>query len=387
VAYVPGEARGDAAVVALACDQLIVGPRAVLGGPGAYEPTPDEIAAARQTIRNSLAKAKGRGWSLWAAMIDPNLKVFRASRLGDVEYFSDDELAEQPDRAKWQKDELVTEPGRPLKLSGSKAAEYDLANRVVDNFAQLKQYYGLEDDPALVEPGWADFLIRALASPGLAVLLLMIGFAGLYIELHSPGVGIGAFVAVVCFLLFFWSHYLGGTAGWLQVVLFSAGICCLLLELFVIPGFGIFGLGGGALVLASIVLASQTFHGLPKNEYQLDQLETSLLTVAGAAGGLIAFAVLMRRRLPRSRLLGHMMLEPPAGDEAETIRRREALVDFHELVGTRGTTATQLTPSGKARFGDALVDVIADGEVIGRGATVEVVKVQGNRVLVKEVES
>ncbi len=98
------------------------------------------------------------------------------------------------------------------------AVDYDLANRAVNNFAQLKQYYGLEDDPALVEPGWADFLIRALASPELAVLLLLIGGAALYIELHSPGMGLGAFVAVVCFLLFFWSRYLGGTAGWLASV-------------------------------------------------------------------------------------------------------------------------------------------------------------------------
>ena len=82
-----------------------------------------------------------------------------------------------------------------------------------------------------------------------------------------------------------------------------------------------------------------------------------------------------------------MMLEPPAGEEAETIRRREALVDFHELVGSQGTTTTQLTPGGKARFGDLLVDVIADGEVIDRGATIEVVDVRGNRVLVKEVDS
>ena len=82
-----------------------------------------------------------------------------------------------------------------------------------------------------------------------------------------------------------------------------------------------------------------------------------------------------------------MMLEPPAGEEAEDIRRREALVDFHELVGTRGTTTTQLTPGGKARFGDLLVDVIADGEVIDRGATIEVVEVRGSRVLVQEVDS
>ena len=192
----------------------------------------------------------------------------------------------------------------------------------------------------------------------------------------------------MCFLLFFWSRYLGHTAGWLEVLLFVAGVSCLLLEMFVIPGFGIFGLGGGAMVLASIVLASQTSKSfIPQNDYQREQLLTRCLTVAAAGVGMIVLAVLLRKRLPRSRLFGNLMLEPPAGEEAEIIRRREALVDFRDLVGTRGTTTTQLTPSGKARFGDLLVDVIADGEVIDRGAAIEVVEVRGSRVLVREVES
>ena len=388
VAYVPHEARSDAAIVALACDQLVMHPRAVLGGSGAYEPSAEEVQAVRQTIRKELAPRKGRSWSLVAAMIDPRLNVFRVNRLGDprdVEYFCDDELAEQLEPGKWEKGALITTPGIPLKLTGTQAEEYHLANHLVESFAQFKQYYGLENDPLLVEPGWADFLISALASPGVAVLLLVIGGAALYIELHAPGIGIGGFVATVCFLLFFWSRYLGGTADWLAVSLFVAGMSCLLLEVFVIPGFGIFGLGGGALVLCSLILASQTFLW-PRNEYQFDQLERSLLTIAAAGIGVIAVAVLIRKRLPRSRLLGRMMLEPPAGEEAQEIRRREALVDFHELLGTQGTTTTQLTPGGKARFGDLLVDVIADGEVIGRGATIEVVDVRGSRVLVKEVE-
>jgi membrane-bound ClpP family serine protease len=303
-----------------------------------------------------------------------------------VEYFCDEELKEQAGPGKWEKGALISVPGIPLRLSGTQADDFHLANHVVESFAQFKQYYDLENDPTLVEPGWADFLIQALASPGVAVLLLLIGGAALYIELHSPGIGVGAFVAALCFLLFFWSRYLGGTAGWLEVSLFVAGVACILLEIFVIPGFGIFGLGGGALVLASLILASQTFVW-PRNEYQFDQLERSLLTIATAGIGLIVVAVFLRRRLPRSPLLGRMMLEPPAGEEAETIRRREALVDRDDLRGQRGTATTQLTPGGKARFGDMLVDVIADGEVIERGAKIEVVKVQGNRVLVKEVTS
>lgn len=389
VAYIPNGtygARSVAAIIALCCDQVVVYPRTVLGGSGAYEPTPREIDDARQVIQNRLAPRKGRSWSLMAAMIDPRLTVFRAKRLGQVEYFCDEELKEQLDPDKWEKGAVVTTSGRPLRLDGIQADEYHLVNNVVENFAAFKQLYGLQNDPTLVEPGWADFLIRALASPGVAGLLLFIGVAALLIELQAPGTAVGGFVAAVCFLLFFWSHYLGGTAGWLEVTLFVAGVACLLLEIFVIPGFGIFGLGGGAMVLASIILASQTSGSIiPQNEYQFEQLQNSLLTIGAVGLGVIVLGAFLRKRLPRSRLFGHLMLEPPAGEEAETIRRREALVDFRDLVGTRGTATTQLTPSGKARIGDLLVDVMADGEVIDRGAAIEVVEVRGSRVLVREV--
>ncbi|MBN1394621.1 MAG: hypothetical protein JW959_06330 [Pirellulales bacterium] len=388
VAYVPDEARADAAVVALACDQMVVHPRAIIGGPGAGQPSEVEIEDARMVIRDKLAPETGRSWSLMAALVDPKLNVFRCTRLGDeknVEYFSDEERNEQPAPDKWKKESLVSTPGAPLQITGDQAERYHLANRVVDDFSGFKKYYGLENDPTLVEPGWADTLIRALASPGVAVLLLLCGGAGLYIELHTPGLGVGGFIAAVCFLVFFWSRYLGHTAEWLELILFVTGVSCLLLELFVIPGFGVFGLGGGVLILVSLVLASQTFIW-PRNAYQFERLQYSLLSVAGAMIGMILIAALLRHRLPRSRLFGHLMLAPPAGEEAERIGRREALVEYHDLVGRRGTTATQLTPGGKARFGDKLVDVIADGELIEPGATIKVVKVLGNRVLVEEVE-
>ena len=72
-------------------------------------------------------------------------------------------------------------------------------------------------------------------------------------------------------------------------------------------------------------------------------------------------------------------------EERETISRRELLVDLHELVGTKGVTATPLMPAGKARFADSIIDVIADGDMIEPGKPVEVVEVRGNRVVVREV--
>jgi len=252
VAYVPDRARCDAALVALACDQVVMHPQATLGGEGDYVFTEDDIAQIRKTLRDTIALKKARSWSLPAAMIDPKLEVFRCTRRGGkyTEYFCEEELAKQPDAAQWEKGPAVTRPGRPLEVDGRQAVEYGLANETATSFAEFRQLYGLENDPALLEPSWVDQLVEALASPYVAVLLLMIGGAALYGELHAPGIGVGGFLAAVCFVLFFWSRFLGGTADWLEVILFLLGVGCVMLEIFVLPGFGIFGLGGGALILA-----------------------------------------------------------------------------------------------------------------------------------------
>ena len=196
-------------------------------------------------IRESIAKEKFRSWSLIAAMIDPDLEVFRCSREGDVEYFCEDELAEQPNADTWKKGDRVTIAGKSLEVDGQQAKQYRLASHVVNNFEEFKKQYDLTEDPTLAEPGWADALIKALASPGIAALLLLIGGTALYVEVQMPGIGVGGFLATVCFTLFFWSNYMGGTAGWLEGMLFLLGVACLLMEVFVLPGFGIFGLGGG----------------------------------------------------------------------------------------------------------------------------------------------
>jgi membrane-bound serine protease (ClpP class) len=384
VAYIPSEARSDAAVVALACDQIVMAPNAVLGGSGAYEFSALEIQGVREFLRKELTPAKSRSWSLPAAIIDRDIAVYRDTRQGVVEYFCEDERLEQPAPNEWTRGEQVTTPGARFQTNGVAAVEYRLANHTAENFTQFREIYGLEHDPTLVEPSWADFLIQALASPGVAGLLLMIGGAAVYAELHSPGLGIGGFIAAVCFLLFFWSRFLGGTAGWLEAMLFVAGIGCLALEVFVLPGFGVFGLGGGALVIASVILASQTFI-LPHNEYQVGQLQTSLAIVGGASLGVVVLAAFMKRWLPHAPILNQVMLAPLSDEEKKSLSRSESLVDFGRLVGQQGVTTTQLTPSGKARFGNELVNVIAEGDFVASHTTIVVVAVHGNRVMVETV--
>jgi membrane-bound serine protease (ClpP class) len=248
---------------------------------------------------------------------------------------------------------------------------------VVGDFAALRKAYGVEGQVGFAEPGWADRLLTALASPELAWLLLLIGGAGLYIELKTPGVGLGGFVAMVAFIVYFWSQHLQGTSGWLEVMLFLAGIFCLAVEIFVIPGFGVLGLGGGLLVIASIVLASQSFV-LPANEYQIRQMQWSLLGILGAGVGVALLGVALRRVLPATPVLRDVFLAPPAAGPLD-----DAMLD--DMIGAEGTTTTRLAPAGKARIGGAVRDVTTEGELIEPGLPVRVVAVRGRRVVVRMV--
>jgi membrane-bound serine protease (ClpP class) len=386
VAYVPSEARADASLVALACSQLVVHPEAILGGPGGAQPSKDDLDLLRKVAKNPEGPWAHRGWSSVLAMVDADMEMYEYVRRGQRQLFSLEEMEElskrDPTAAQWIKGQRVSIRGG---LKGAQAGQLGLADFVVRDFAELQKEFSLEEGVPWAEPGWAQHLIDLLARPEVAGLLLAIGFFALYFELHTPGVGLGGFIATVCFLLFFWSRFLGGTAGWLEVLLFLAGVACLLLEIFVLPGFGIFGLGGGLLIIASLILASQTFV-IPRNEYQVHQSMQSLMILIGAFGGVLILAWMTRKWLPRMPVLGRMFLPPPEPEEAEQIRQRERLADYTHLVGAVGIATTRLVPSGKARFGNELVDVTAEGELIERGQKIIVTEVQGYRVIVRPVE-
>ena len=378
VAYVPREARGDASLVAMACDELVMAPDAVLGGEGSATITSRQADALAVAWREGVAKKRSRSWSLPVAMVHPGLVVRRATQAasGRVDYFSDEEMLLRLDRESWQ---LGGQVGiGPIQLTGRQAESLGLATHVIDSFGGLARVYGLSGDVALSEPGWADRLLDALASPQVAWLLLLIGGAGLYIELHTPGLGLGGFVAMVAFIVYFWSQYLHGTSGWLEVMLFLAGLFCLAAEIFVLPGIGVLGLGGGLLVIASLVLASQSFV-LPSNDYQIRQLQWSLLGILGAAVGVAILGVLVRRWLPSTPLLRTVLLAPPPHDESLDAEHLD------ELLGLEGTTTTRLAPAGKARISGRLHDVTSDGNLIEPGTAVRVVDVRGSHVLVKAV--
>ncbi len=382
MAYVESEARSMAALVAFAADETYVREDAILGGPGDTFFGPGELDDLRQAVKE-LARVKMRDWSLLMAMIDPQLKVYRCrlDGAGAVRYLCDEEIAEQQNPDQWKRDgELKLDEG----ITGLQAQEFGLVVETVSNFEAVLQKFNIDEDLAVAEQNPVVSAIERLAAePWLARTLLFVAFFALISEASAPGIGVAGFLSGVCFLLFFWCQFLNGAAGWLELLLFAGGIACIALEVFVLPGFGVFGIGGGVMVLLSIVLASQTFI-FPRNAYQLEQVPGSLFSMVAACSGVLAALWFMRRFLAESRIFGQLMLTPPS-EEAD-LDHLEAMVDWGYLLGKRGTTTTQLTPSGKAQFGDDVVNVISDGLVVPKDTAVQVVQVRGNNVMVEPLD-
>src|SRR5208283_1770785 len=174
---------------------------------------------------------------------------------------------------------------------------------------ELAKRYGLEE-LQVIEPTGVDIAVEFLNSWLITGLLLVVGLTGLYMEAMAPGHGIGGLIGVTCFLLLFWSHFLGGTAGWLEVLLFIVGVACIATEIFLLPGTIVPGLTGASLILVSLVMASQGFL-IPETTRDLHTLEGTLAMIVISCGVFVAAAVVLTRRMDSLPLLNRLTLAPP----------------------------------------------------------------------------
>ena len=409
VAYIPKQALSGAAMISLGCDDIVMHPNAQIGDSapiemragGPFERAPEKVLSVVRDIMKTLAEKKNRPTAIAIAMADKDHAVFRVTNKesGDVSYMSEDDIAAA--NADWIKGPRVDETGMGnlLTVSGKRAHELLIAEEPVASFDELKLRYGIpaEESVPAVGPTWVDTLVFVLNDATVTGFLFVVGIICIYAELHVPS-GLFLIISCVCFGLFFWSRFLGGTAGWLEVMLFMLGLGFIALEVFVVPGFGVFGVSGALMMLASLVLASQTFF-IPTSSSDYRELADHLTTLGGSLVGVIATALVLSRFLPRMPLLNRMILVPPGGATlprtnepllrpdlaAETFASHRLLGPYANLQGVRGIAVTVLRPSGKAQFGDRMVDVISDGPFIEVGRSVQVIEVNGNRVVVREM--
>lgn len=381
--FIQSEARADAALIALACDPLYMAPGAQLGGPGSDVVTEDDLLLYDDLI-DQISKSTKRPAELIRGLLNRDLVVYRYThkKTGRIRYATETSLTDgvaDPigEREQYQRGEKID---LARGLTAAQAAELGLIDGEAVTLADACRGVGLSKTPNTVtDRGIVRFVEKLGRSQALAFLLLFVGFVTLSAEANAPGMSVPGFISLVCFALYFWIKFLAGTAEWLELILFAVGLVCIAIELFVIPGFGVFGVGGLAMTIMGLVLMSQTFV-IPKNTYQIGVLTQGLWIALGGAFGLIGGFIAMRLLFPHVPLFKHLVMEAP---DAALVNEAEKLIDYAHLTGQTGTTTTPLMPSGKARFGEDIIAVVSDGTAINKGAAIRVVEVHGNRVVVE----
>jgi len=287
---------------------------------------------------------------------------------------------------------VIHEAGNVLNLNTIEATEVIdgrplLAKGVARNLDEILKQEGLEGEIVNAKPLGMEAFAHWVQK--LSVLLIVVGLAGAYTEINSPGFGLPGLISVLAFSLFFFGNYMAGNlAGYELAVLLVLGLILIAVEVFLFPGAIVPGAVGAALVLVALGLAmvdrvdlEWKWNDLPGAESWASLFKQSFFMLALGLVGALGAVLASMRWLPETRFGNRLILqEAVAGGASIDQPGLEEKEDSY--VGLSGKTTTDLLPSGKGDFEGKYLDIVSDGEFIKKGEIVTVVLHEGSRIVV-----
>jgi membrane-bound serine protease (ClpP class) len=270
----------------------------------------------------------------------------------------------------------LIDKGKLLTLTTTEALEHKMAEVRADTLEAVLKHLALEGaEVRRVSENWAEQLVRFLTHPILSSLLMTVGMLGIIVELRTPGFGVPGALGITSLALFFWGHWLVRLAGWEEILLVALGLVLLAVELFVTPGFGVLGIAGIVALLAGLTLS------LIGAGATVELVMSAIARVAVSLLIALAASVAALRFLPRLPYGRRLILDTGLGADAGYASAPES---DHRWLGAQGTAVSPLRPAGIADLAGKRVDVVSQGEWIDAGAAIEVMRVDGNRIVVRQ---
>ena len=379
--YIEDMAISAGAIIALASDKIYMKEGSRIGdalamlmnptGTGYQEMdarTVEKVTAPLDAFTRSVAERKGRDIDLARAMVRLELEY----KIGDKVLANNREVL------------VLTNSEAEQKVG--KDQKNLLSEGTVGSIEEMLELEGLGDASLTeLEITWSEELAKKIYA--IAPILILLGLIAGYLELGSPGLGWPGFICALCFATFFFGTNAAGLAGKEEFLIFGIGIILILLELFVIPGTGIAGVTGVAMVLGSVLFAMvQKYPGIVDDGWMpnfdhMSDIRTPLVTLSTAIIGSGIGIGLAARFLPKSRFFNSRLILQQSTDAASGYT---AAPNDQSLVGKMGMTTTALRPAGSAKIGDTPYDVVSTGAFIDSGVDVIVLEVQGSRIVVNE---
>ncbi len=344
IAFVKGGALSAGALIALSADELVMSPGSTIG---AAEPRQGNQKADIKVLSMwskelaSAAQVNGRNEEIAKAMADSDIEI-----------------------------EGLVKQGELLTLTYKEAINYEMADIILENRQEVLQHFNLDKSQLIEEePGIFEGIADWATNPYISSILLTIGIAGLIIEIFTIGFGVSGSLGIAALGLYFFGHILAGITGFEAIFLFLVGLILLAAEVFFIPGFGFAGIGGIVALIVSIVLTAPT-------------VEQGIISIVISIIGTIILLFISIKFLPTRKVWKRLILSDKQGKNKYVASNKS----LNKLVGQIGKAVTPLRPAGTAKINSVRVDVITSGEFIVSGKEIRVVKVEGARVVVEEVD-
>jgi membrane-bound serine protease (ClpP class) len=355
--FVNNMAISAGAFIAIATDTIVMAPGSNIGGalpitvgPEGAQGADEKFISVFASEMRKTAKAKGHPADIAEGFSNPNIEI-----------------------------PGVKEKGTILTLDYDQATSVGLAAYIAPSIEAMIEKEGMGEARVVrFQPTRTDAVARFLSSPAILGLLMLVGIGGIFLEIKTPGFGIPGFVGIGALATYFFGSYLANLSGFIEVIFFAIGVLLLLVEIFVIPGFGVAGILGILLMAGSMFFAM--FNLAPSGfDFNVERVRVPIYTMFFTMIAAVPLIFVAARLIARTSIYDVLRLAPPPAKKVGVQPAGPALA-----AGQVGIALTDLRPSGVATLGDERVDVLTRGEYIQHGAHVEIIEVVGNRVFVKE---
>ncbi len=354
IAFINKRAISAGALISLSCDKVIMVPGASMGATTVVDQAGSKQSEKAQSYMRAemraTAERMGRRTDIAEGMVDETIFI-----------------------------EGLVDSTKLITLTSEEAVKYGMADSVIADFSSLLKAYNLNEDKLVdLKSNWAEDFVRFLNNPVITSILMMIALVGLFTEVKTPGWGLPGTMAVVALSLFFGAGYILELASIIEILVFVVGVVLFLLEVFVIPGFGIFGALGILMIVGSLFLG--LISDFPLVDWDMIQMAT--IQLAGAFVLALIVIYFLLKFLPKSKIWNNLVLKRNIEEQSGYTAEKKV----QELVGKSGKALTDLRPSGTALIENKRVDVVTNGEYITKDSNVVVTDEEGSKVVVEEVK-
>ncbi len=353
--FIDKDAASAGALISIACDSIYmargssIGAATVVIGDGTA--APDKYQSYMRSTMRATAEETGRDPAIAEAMVDEDIEI-----------------------------EGVTKAGNVLTFSVSEAIANGFCEAQVNSIDEIMERHGISDYSIdRFEVGSVEKVIAVFLNPFISGILLLVIVGGIYFELQTPGVGFPIIAAAIAMVLYFVPYYLNGMAENWEIIAFMIGVIFIILEIFVIPGFGIFGISGLILTLGSLILVMLNNDVFDFTFVSADEVFIAITTALAGVFGAILILFFGGVRMTQTKLFSRIaLLAVQKSDEGYT-----SSYLTKDMIGKEGTAYTVLRPSGKIIIEGDLYDAFTRGGFIKKGTEIVVISDEGTSLKVK----